>query len=84
MLLLPTEYLLTTHGEKYTKNKRGRGSTDLAAASVAELCEIDECKASSVASAKAKSNWENLSRAELDVLEVIDEEIRKRYPLIHH
>ena len=82
MLLSPTEYLLATHGDKYAKNKRGRGSTDLRAASIAEICEIDECKASLVASAKAKGIWENLSSAVQDVLEVIDEEIRKRLVII--
>ncbi|MEP3895217.1 MAG: hypothetical protein ABJN52_14625 [Litorimonas sp.] len=82
MLLSPTEYLMATHGDKYAQNKRGRGSTDLTAASVAEICEIDECKASLVASAKAKDNWENLSSAVQDVLEEIDEEIRKRLVII--
>lgn len=82
MLLSPTEYLLATHGDKHAENKRGRGSSDVRATSIAELCEIDECKASLVVSAKANGTWESLSNAVQKVLEDIDEEIRRRLVII--
>lgn len=40
-LLNPTEYLVATKGERYGRNKRGRGSTDFRALIPGELVEID-------------------------------------------
>lgn len=81
-LLSPTEYLIATKGERYARNKRGRGSTDYRALMPGELVEIDECKASLVTSAKECGTWARLGKDDRKVLEKIDTEIRKRLSIL--
>ncbi|MBZ4024149.1 hypothetical protein CKO11_17015, partial [Rhodobacter sp. TJ_12] len=52
-LLTPTEYMVATKGERYARNKRGRGSSDVRALMIGEFCEMDECRVSLITSAKA-------------------------------
>ncbi|MCE6949502.1 hypothetical protein LAZ29_00855 [Cereibacter sphaeroides] len=77
-LLTPTALLIATKGERHARNKRGRGSTDIRALTIGEFVEIDECKASLVASAKARGIWERLPTEDRATLKKIDEEIRRR------
>ncbi|MCI5098716.1 hypothetical protein [Phaeobacter italicus] len=77
-LLSESEYLTAVKGEKFVRNKRGRGSTDIRALILGELVEIDECKASLILSAKRKGTWERLSESDKKVLKEIDKVIRDR------
>jgi len=77
-LLTPLEYMIATKGERYARNKRGRGSTEIRALLVGEFVEIDECKASLIASAKGRGIWERLSEGDKKALESMDEYIRQR------
>lgn len=81
-LVTPTEYLVATKGPRDTRNKRGRGSTDIRALMVGELCGMDECKMSMVASAKDAGFWETLSVDEKAAYEAADREIRKRLHIV--
>ena len=74
--------LAATKGERHARNRRGRGSTDIRALFVGEYVEIDECKASLVASAKARGQWESLSDPDRTALEDIDKEIRTRLSIL--
>ncbi|MFV1497748.1 hypothetical protein VWY34_13755 [Phaeobacter sp. JH20_02] len=81
-LLTPTEYLVATKGERFVRNKRGRGSTDLRALMIAEFCEMDECKPSLVTSAKTKGYWHCLSENLQSAMEWADKEIRRRFCIL--
>ena len=81
-LVSPTEMLAATKGERHARNRRGRGSTDIRALFVGEYVEIDECKASLVASAKARGQSESLSDPDRTALEDIDKEIRTRLSIL--
>ena len=81
-LVTPTEYLVATKGPRDTRNKRGRGSTDIRALMVGELCGMDECKMSMVTSAKDAGFWETLSVDEKGAYEAADREIRKRLHIV--
>lgn len=81
-MMTPLEYLIATKGERYSKNKRGRGSTDFRALLIGEYCEIDECKASLISSAKAIGTWESLSSEDKDTLEKVDKWIRSRLTIL--
>jgi putative transposase len=81
-LLNPTEYLVATKGERYGRNKRGRGSSDCRALIPGELVEIDECRLSLITSAKACGYWEKLSSEDQKTLEKMDGENRSRLTLL--
>lgn len=81
-LLSPTEQMIATKGERFARNKRGRGSTDIRALMIGELVEVDECRMSLVASAKLKGFWERLSQSDKDTLEEIDKLIRERLSVL--
>ena len=81
-LVTPTEYLVATKGVRDTRNKRGRGSTDIRALMVGELCGMDECKMSMVSSAKEEGFWETLSIDEKAAYEAADRYIKKRLHII--
>ena len=82
LLLTPTEILVATHGARHARNKRGRGSTDLRALMIGEVVEIDECRISLVASAKAEGVWERLSDERKAAFEKADEEVRSRWCIL--
>ena len=81
-LLTPTEYLVATKGERHTRNKRGRGSSDVRALFIGEFCEMDECKPSLITSAKAKGYWQNLSEDTQRAMAYADEEISARFSIL--
>lgn len=81
-LLTPTEISVATMGERHTRNKRGRGSTDLRALMVGEVVQVDECKMSLVMSAKKAGAWERLSDDEKAALEELEEYIRTRFWIV--
>lgn len=81
-LLSETGYLIATKGERHARNKRGRGSTDIRALVVGEYVEIDECKASLVASAKARGVWQGLKDDARTTLHEIDEIVRERFHIL--
>ncbi|PVA09372.1 hypothetical protein DC366_14740 [Pelagivirga sediminicola] len=81
-LLTPTEYMVATKGERYARNKRGRGSSDVRALMIGEFCEMDECRASLITSAKAKGYWQTLSEDTKKAMEWADEEIRSRLSIL--
>lgn len=81
-LVTPTEYLVATKGLRDTRNKRGRGSTDIRSLLIAEVVGMDECKISMVASAKDAGFWETLSVGEKAAYEAADREIRKRLHIV--
>ncbi|WP_112311554.1 DDE-type integrase/transposase/recombinase [Pseudogemmobacter bohemicus] len=81
-LLSPTEYMLATKGERFARNKRGRGSTDIRALFVGEYVEVDECHASLVLSAKIYGHWEGLAPDFRGKLEEIDKVIRERLTIL--
>ncbi len=60
-LLTPTEYTIAVKGAREAKRKRGRGSTDVRALVIGELCGMDEQKISVVTSAKEEGFWHTLS-----------------------
>lgn len=78
MLLTETEYAIAVEGKDVTRNKKGRGSTDIRALFIGEYVEVDECKASLVNSAKEAGFWERMSEDQRRALEEIDEYIRTR------
>ncbi|QRF65537.1 hypothetical protein [Ponticoccus alexandrii] len=82
MLLTPTELMIATEGMRETKRKRGRGSTDVRALMIGELCGMDEQKFSMVAAAKLKGFWHTLSQDEKDAYEAADKYIRKRLHIL--
>lgn len=81
-LLTPTEYMVATKGERYTRNKRGRGSSDVRALMIGEFCEMDECRVSLITSAKAKGYWHTLSEDTKEGMKWLDEEIRTRLSIL--
>ncbi len=81
-LLLPTEVMVAMKGENYTRNKRGRGSTDIRALLVGEMAYIDECKLSLITTAKERGFWERLSDEDRMALEKIDEFVQQRLHLL--
>lgn len=82
MLLSPTEYLIATHGPREARRNRGRGSTDIRALTIAEICGMDEQKFSMVVAAKKAGLWSTASDAAKAELEAADEYIRKRLHII--
>lgn len=81
-LLTPTEYACAVDGVSHTRKTKGRGSTDIRALMVGELCGMDEQKMSLISSAKAEGYWSKLSKAEQKEYEEVDEYIRKRLHLL--
>ncbi len=81
-LITPTEYLIATEGKREARRKRGRGSTDVRALCVGELCGMDEQKISMVISAKKAGLWSALSEDKRTLLEAADEYVRKRLHII--
>lgn len=81
-LLTPSEYMVATKGERYARNKRGRGSSDVRALMIGEFCEMDECRASLITSAKTKGYWHTLSEDMKTAMEWADEEIRSRLSIL--
>lgn len=82
MLVTHTEYMIATEGKRETKRRRGRGSTDVRALTIGELCGMDEQKISMVAAAKHKGFWHALSQDAKDAYAVADEYIRKRLHIL--
>ncbi|MAC79025.1 MAG: hypothetical protein CML66_13270 [Rhodobacteraceae bacterium] len=81
-LLTPSEYMVATKGERYARNKRGRGSSDVRALMIGEFCEMDECRASLITSAKAKGYWHTLSEDMKKAMEWVDDQIRSRLSIL--
>lgn len=81
-LVTATEYLIATEGKREARRKRGRGSTDIRALSVGELCGMDEQKFSMVVAAKKAGLWESLSDDVKATVGAADEYIRKRLHII--
>ena len=81
-LLSPTELMIAIKGDRFTRNKRGRGSTDIRALQIGELVEVDECRMSLVASAKLRGFWERLSLSDKETLEEVDKLIRERLTVL--
>lgn len=81
-LLSPTELMIATKGDRFTRNRRGRGSTDVRALLIGELVEVDESRMSLVASAKHKGFWERLLPNDKKTLEEIDQLIRERLSVL--
>lgn len=81
-LLTPTEYLIATHGPREARREKGRGSTDIRALCIAELCGMDEQKFSMVVAAKKAGLWSTVSDDAKTALEAADEYIRKRLHII--
>lgn len=81
-IVAPTEYLVATKGLRDTRNKRGRGSTDVRALMIGEVVGMDECKMSMVASAKEHGFWEILSVDEKAAHEAVDRYIKKRLHIL--
>lgn len=81
-LLTPTEYSIAVEGPRETRNKKGRGSTDVRALMIGELCGMDEQKMSLVTSAKEGGFWHTLSDEDKDAYEAADNYIRKRLQII--
>lgn len=79
---MSAEYMIATKGERFTRNQRGRGSTDIRALLCGEYVEVDECHASLVASAKICGLWESLSPEFKGKLEEIDKIIRDRLTIL--
>ena len=82
-LVTHTEYLIATEGKREARRKKtGRGSTDIRALSIGELCGMDEQKISMVVAAKKAGLWSKLSEDGKASLEAQDEYIRKRLHII--
>ncbi len=81
-IMTPTEFSIATLGERETRRRSGRGSTDMRALLIGEYVEIDECKASLVVSAKAGGVWERLGQKDQSALHEIDKEIRERLHIL--
>ena len=82
MLLSPSEYRIGIHGPREARRNRGRGSTDVRALIIAEVCGKDEQKLSMVIAAKKDGVWNTLSDDAKAALEAADEYIRKRLHII--
>ncbi|MCH8491594.1 MAG: hypothetical protein LAT81_16945, partial [Oceanicaulis sp.] len=82
MLLSPTEYLIAIHGPREARRNRGRGSTDIRALWIGEMCGMDEQKFSMVGAAKKAGLWSVMSDDIKAALEAADEYIRKRLHII--
>ena len=82
MILSPTEYLIAIHGPREARRNRGRGSTDIRALIIAEICGMDEQKFSMVVAAKKEGLWSTVSDDAKAALEAADEYIRKRLHII--
>ncbi|MBU2888140.1 DDE-type integrase/transposase/recombinase [Celeribacter halophilus] len=80
--LTPTEFVVATQGVRFARNKRGRGSSDVRALMPGEFCEMDECRASLITSAKAKGYWHTLSKDIQEAMAWADEEIRSRLTIL--
>ncbi|OLS47807.1 hypothetical protein BV379_05560 [Rhodovulum sulfidophilum] len=74
--------MVANKGERYARNKRGRGHSDVRALMIGEFCEMDECRASLITSAKAKGYWHTLSEGMKKAMEWADEEIRSRLSIL--
>ncbi|MFG6638194.1 hypothetical protein ACGYJ8_20035 [Sulfitobacter sp. 1A12126] len=81
-ILTPTEYAISVEGLRETKRKKGRGSTDIRALMIGELCGMDEQKMSMVTSAKEEGFWHTLTDDEQFAYEAADKYIRKRLHMI--
>jgi len=81
-LLTPTEYAISVEGLRETKRKKGRGSTDIRALTIGELCGMDEQKMSMVTSAKEEGFWHTLTDDAKFAYEAADKYIRKRLHMI--
>jgi putative transposase len=81
-LLTPTEYAISIKGLRETRRKHGRGSTDVRALMIGELCGMDEQKMSMVTSAKEEGFWHALSDETKQAHEAVDTYIRKRLHMI--
>ena len=81
-MVTPLQYAIATKGERWSRNKHGKSSTDIRALMVGELVEMDEYKMSLVISAKERGYWHTLSIEVQAVLEEIDREIRERFVLL--
>ncbi|MDF1710503.1 MAG: hypothetical protein P1U72_20640 [Paracoccaceae bacterium] len=77
-LLTSTEYAIAVEGVRETRRKKGRGSTDVRALVIGELCGMDEQKMSLVISAKEEGFWHTLSDEVKQAYEAADKYIRKR------
>ena len=81
-LVTQTEYAIAVLGHREARNKKGRGSTDIRALMIGELCGMDEQKMSMVTSAKEQGFWHTLSEDAKKAYEAADDYIRKRLHLI--
>jgi len=81
-LVTKTEYLIATEGKREARRSRGRGSTDIRALSIGEMCGMDEQKFSMVVAAKKAGLWSTVSDDAKAALEAADEYIRKRLHII--
>jgi hypothetical protein len=81
-LVTPTEYAISVKGPRETRRKHGRGSTDVRALMIGELCGMDEQKMSIVTSAKAEGFWHTLTDETQQAYEAADNYIRKRLHMI--
>lgn len=81
-LVTPTEYMISIKGLRETRRKHGRGSTDVRALMIGELCGMDEQKMSMVTSAKEEGFWHALPDETKQEYEAVDNYIRKRLHMI--
>lgn len=81
-LVTQTEYAIAVKGLRETRNKKGRGSTDIRALMIGELCGMDEQKMSMVTSAKEQGFWHTLSEDAKKAYEAADNYIKKRLHLL--
>jgi putative transposase len=81
-LVTPTEYAIATDGQRETRRNKGRGSTDIRALSIGELCGMDEQKFSMVVAAKKAGLWSTMSEDEKAGVQKADQYIRKRLHII--
>lgn len=77
-----TEYLIATAGKREARRTRGRGSTDIRALSIGELCGMDEQKISMVVAAKKSGFWSSYTDDEKATLEAADQYIQKRLHIL--
>ncbi|PWR00994.1 hypothetical protein DKT77_19310 [Meridianimarinicoccus roseus] len=81
-LVTRSELVVATEGQRHARNKRGRGSTDVRALMIGELCGMDECKMSLVMCAKEAGYWETLGEDEKRACETADQYVRKRLHIL--
>lgn len=81
-LYSPTEALVRDQGSREASRKRARGSTDIRALKIGELCEMDEVLLSLVVTAKVCGLWERLAQHDKAALESADEVIKTRLVLL--